>query len=212
MTNRINGDFEQDAIEAFRAAYAAQLSNPEDHEIDPINGLPTNVVHNTSPWIQHTGLWKANDGMSRDFKPNQPFNPDDYFPADPGDGADGVDDDADDADDIKDSDENSTFLTDEEFKRLSEEIWGSDESDSDDDAESDSDDNDNSNDNETQYEEDPYEESEVEGEEELNEDEIDTLIDEILSEGSDEDGNDDEDDEDDDDDEDGEYNDKEQIG
>jgi hypothetical protein len=206
MTNRINGDFEQDAIEAFRAAYAAQLSNPEDHEIDPINGLPTNVVHNTSPWIQHTGLWKANDGMSRDFKPNQPFNPDDYFPASPGDGADGAegDDDADDADDAEasqDPDENSTYLTDEEFERLSEEIWGSDGGDSDGNTESDSDDNDN--DNETQYEEDPYVESEVEGEEELNEDEIDTLIDEILSEGSDEhdeDGNEDN--------EDGEYNDE----
>jgi len=203
MTNRINGDFEQGAIEAFRAAYAAQLSNPEDHEIDPINGLPTNVVHNTSPWIQHTGLWKANDGMSRDFKPNQPFNPDDYFPAVLGDSVDEVDDDSEDAEDIQDSDGNSTFLTDEEFERLSEEIWGSDGGDSDGNTESDSDDNDNSNDNETQYEEDPYVESEVEGEEELNEDEIDTLIDEILSEGSDEDGNDDED---------GEYNDKEQIG
>jgi len=168
MTNRINGDFDQDAIEAFRAAYAAQLANPEDHEIDPVNGLPTNIVHNTSPWIQHTGLWKANDGMSRDFKPNQPFNSDDYFPAS------SEDEDADEV--VEDTEEDAVYLTDEEFERLSEEIWGSGEDDSDDNSEGDSGDDDN----ETPYEEDPYEESETE--EELNEDEIDALIDEILSE------------------------------
>jgi hypothetical protein len=141
--------------------------------------------------------------LSRDFKPNQPFNPDDYFPASPGDGAEEGDDDADDAETSQDADDDSTYLTDEEFERLSEEIWGSDGSDSDGNTESDSDDNDNGNDNETQYEEDPYVESEVEGGEELNEDEIDTLIDEILSEGNDEhdeDGNEDN--------EDGEYNDE----
>jgi hypothetical protein len=201
MSNRINGDFDQDAIEAFRVAYAAQLANPEDHEIDPISGLPTNVVLNTSPWIQHTGLWKANDGMSRDFKPNQPFNSDDYFPAPPEDeGADEV------IEDTEDIEEDAVYLTDEEFERLSEEIWGSDGDDSDDDSESDSDDDDN----ETQYEEDPYEESEVEGEE-LNEDEIDALIDEILSERLEDDDEDSEgsgeyENEDDDD---GEYNDEE---
>lgn len=208
MTNRINGDFEQDAIEAFRAAYAAQLSNPEDHEIDPINGLPTNVVHNTSPWIQHTGLWKANDGMSRDFKPNQPFNPDDYFPTNlESEGDDGNDDEV--AEDTENTDTDAIYLTDEEFERLSEEIWGSRDGDSDGGAESDSDDNDN----ETQYEEDPYEESEVEGGE-LNEEEIDTLIDEILSERL-EDDDEDSDSEvggeyenKDEDDEDEEYNDK----
>ena len=204
MTNRINGDFEQDAIEAFRAAYAAQLSNPEDHEIDPINGLPTNVVHNTSPWIEHTGLWKANDGMSRDFKPNQPFNPDDYFPANSeSEGDDGNDDEV-----AEDTDTDAVYLTDEEFERLSEEIWGPGDGDSDGGAESDSDDN------ETQYEEDPYEESENEEGEELNEDEIDTLIDEILSERLEDDEDEDSDSEvggeyENEDDEDGEYNDEE---
>lgn len=71
MTNRINGDFDQDSMEAFRAAYAAQLLEPEDQEIDAHTGLPSNVVLNTSPWIQHTGLWKANPGNLNDFVPNQ---------------------------------------------------------------------------------------------------------------------------------------------
>lgn len=71
MTNRINGDFDQDSIEAFRSAYAAQILEPEDLETDPYTGLPSNVVLNTSPWIQHTGLWKANDGTDKNFVPNQ---------------------------------------------------------------------------------------------------------------------------------------------
>lgn len=75
MTNRINGDFNQDSMEAFRAAYAAQLLEPEDQEIDSHTGLPSNVVLNTSPWIQHTGLWKANDGTDKYFVPNQVLVP-----------------------------------------------------------------------------------------------------------------------------------------
>lgn len=71
MTNRINGDFDQDSMEAFRSAYAAQILEPEDLELDPYTGLPSNVVLNTSPWIQHTGLWKANDGTDKNFVPNQ---------------------------------------------------------------------------------------------------------------------------------------------
>lgn len=71
MTNRINGDFDQTSIEAFRAAYATQFQKPEDQEIDEYTRLPTNVVSNTSPWIQHTGLWKANPGNLNDFVPNQ---------------------------------------------------------------------------------------------------------------------------------------------
>ena len=78
MTNRIGGDYSADALEAFRAAYASQLMTPEDLDIAP-NGLPGNEISNTSPWIAHTGLWKANDGLSRDFVPNQPFNPDAYL-------------------------------------------------------------------------------------------------------------------------------------
>ncbi len=77
-TNRIGGDYNADALEAFRAAYANQMQTPEDLDI-AANGLPGNEVSNTSPWLAHTGLWKANDGMSRDFKPNQPFNPDEFL-------------------------------------------------------------------------------------------------------------------------------------
>ena len=78
MTNRIGGDYSAEALEAFRSAYAAQMQTPEDLDTAP-NGLPGNQISNTSPWIAHTGLWKANDGLSRDFVPNQPFNPDAYL-------------------------------------------------------------------------------------------------------------------------------------
>ena len=78
MTNRIGGDYNAEALEAFRNAYAAQMQTPEDLDVAP-NGLPGNEISNTSPWIAHTGLWKANDGLSRDFVPNQPFNPDAYL-------------------------------------------------------------------------------------------------------------------------------------
>ena len=75
---RIGGDYSAEALEAFRSAYAAQMQTPEDLDIAP-NGMPGNEVSNTSPWLQHTGLWNANDGLSRDFVPNQPFNPDSYL-------------------------------------------------------------------------------------------------------------------------------------
>ena len=78
MTNRIGGDYNAEALEAFRSAYAAQMQTPEDLDVAP-NGLPGNEISNTSPWLAHTGLWKANDGLSRDFVPNQPFNPDTYL-------------------------------------------------------------------------------------------------------------------------------------
>ena len=78
MSNRIGGDYSAEALEAFRSAYAAQMQTPEDLDIAP-NGLPGNEISNTSPWLMHTGLWKANDGLSRDFVPNQPFNPDSYL-------------------------------------------------------------------------------------------------------------------------------------
>jgi hypothetical protein len=77
-SSRIGGDYSAEALEAFRSAYAAQMQTPEDLDIAP-NGMPGNEVSNTSPWLQHTGLWKANDGLSRDFVPNQPFNPDAYL-------------------------------------------------------------------------------------------------------------------------------------
>jgi len=71
MVNRINGDFDTESIEAFRMAYAQSLQVPEDIEIDEYTGLPTDTVINTSPWIQHTGLWKANPGNDPLFQANQ---------------------------------------------------------------------------------------------------------------------------------------------
>ena len=79
MTNRIGGDFDQDAIEAFRAAYAQQLSSPDEETIANNSGLPTNTIPNTSPWIEHTGLWKAHDGRSLTYERQQPFDPNAYL-------------------------------------------------------------------------------------------------------------------------------------
>lgn len=74
MNNKINGDFDATTLEAFRAAYASREITPEDLEIDQYTGLPTNTVTNISPWIAHTGLWKANPGTDRAFIPNQPLD------------------------------------------------------------------------------------------------------------------------------------------
>ena len=78
--NRITGDFNQDAVEAFRTAYAAQLARPEEPASETYLGLPTNVVPNTSPWIEHTGLWKYPSGKGPDDDLKTPFNPSQYLP------------------------------------------------------------------------------------------------------------------------------------
>ena len=78
--NRVTGDFNHDAVEAFRAAYAAQLATPEEQESATYLGLPTNVVPNTSPWIEHTGLWKYPSGKGPDDDLKTPFNPSEYLP------------------------------------------------------------------------------------------------------------------------------------
>jgi hypothetical protein len=166
MNNRITGDFDADTIEAFRAAYAASMNSPEEHDIDPVSQMPTNVISNTSPWIEHTGLWKANDGMSRDFKPNQPFNPDDYFPADDSELTE-------DSEVIFDNElpellddgdqEEREVMTEEQFQTLSEEIWDEDEESS-----------------EPYYEGEGGDEDEDKEDDELEEGEIEELINEIL--------------------------------
>lgn len=79
MTNRIGGDFNAETIEAFRAAYSSQLNTPEDQDIDQHTGLPTGTVSNTSPWIEHTGLWKYPSGKGPDQNLQRPFNPDSYI-------------------------------------------------------------------------------------------------------------------------------------
>jgi hypothetical protein len=75
MTNRIGGDFNQDAIEAFRAAYAQQLASPDEETIANNSGLPTNTIANTSPWIEHTGLWKYPSGKGPDQDLKSAFDP-----------------------------------------------------------------------------------------------------------------------------------------
>ena len=71
MKNQISGDFDSETLEAFRAMYAQREVAPEDLEVDNYTGLPTNVITNVSPWIEHTGLWRANPGTEKDFVPNQ---------------------------------------------------------------------------------------------------------------------------------------------
>lgn len=79
MSNRIGGDFNRDAVEAFRAAYAAQLMTPQDQDIDERTGLPTSNISNTSPWIESTGLWRYPSGKGTDEDLKQPFNPDEFI-------------------------------------------------------------------------------------------------------------------------------------
>ena len=114
MSNRIGGDFNQDAIEAFRAAYAQQLASPDTDEVANNSGLPTNVITNTSPWIEHTGLWKYPSGKGPDEDLKTPFNPNVYL-----------------SDEIVDGDEEIESMSDEEVENLINEIAGSSEGDED---------------------------------------------------------------------------------
>jgi hypothetical protein len=112
MSNRIGGDFNQDAIEAFRAAYAQQLASPDQDEIANSSGLPTNTIANTSPWIEHTGLWKYPSGKGPEEDLKAPFNPNDYL-----------------SDEVLDGDGEIEEMSDEEVENLINEIAGSSEED-----------------------------------------------------------------------------------
>jgi hypothetical protein len=79
MTSRIGGDFNLDALEAFRAAYAQQMATPDEEQIANNSGLPTNIIANTSPWLETTGLWKYPSGKGPDDDLKTPFNPDSYY-------------------------------------------------------------------------------------------------------------------------------------
>lgn len=105
MTSRIGGDFNQEAIEAFRAAYAQQMQTPDENEIDKLSGLPTNVVANTSPWIEHTGLWKYPSGRGPDQDLKTAFNPNAYL-----------------SDEVMDGDEEIERISDEEVDAIINEI------------------------------------------------------------------------------------------
>ena len=115
MTNRIGGDFNQEAVEAFRAAYALQMRTPENDDVDSYMGIPTDTVSNTSPWLEHTGLWKYPSGKGPDDDLRQPFFPDDYLPA--------VEDEVEDEDEdlagfISDEGDNDEEMTEEEIENL----------------------------------------------------------------------------------------------
>ena len=107
-SNRIGGDFGVEAIEAFRAAYAQQLASPDQEDIANNSGLPTNIVANTSPWIEHTGIWRYPSGKGPDDDLKQPFNPNAYL-----------------SDEVLDGDEEVEGWTDEEVETLLNEIIGS---------------------------------------------------------------------------------------
>jgi hypothetical protein len=110
MTNRIGGDFDAEVIEAFRAAYAQEMKTPNDNEVDQISGLPTNVVTNTSPWIEHTGLWKYPSGKGPDQDLKTAFDPNAYLSGE-----------------VVDGDEEVDSMSDEEVEHLINEISGEEE-------------------------------------------------------------------------------------
>jgi hypothetical protein len=102
MTSRIGGDFNLDALEAFRAAYAQQMATPDEEQIANNSGLPTNIIANTSPWLETTGLWKYPSGKGPDDDLKTPFNPDSYYSSEI------VDEDDDEFDEIIDEIANQT--------------------------------------------------------------------------------------------------------
>ena len=79
MTSRIGGDYSAEALEAFRAAYGQQLMSPQDQDTDSRMGLPGSEISNTSPWLEHTGLWKYPSGKGPDDDLQKPFNPDAFI-------------------------------------------------------------------------------------------------------------------------------------
>lgn len=79
-TNRVGGDFNYEAVEAFRAAYAQHLASPNDDNVANSFGLPTNTIANTSPWYEHVGIWKYPSGRGPEDDLKTPFNPGDYLP------------------------------------------------------------------------------------------------------------------------------------
>ena len=78
-TSRIGGDFNADAIEAFRQAYAQQLNSPNEDAVANNSGLPTNTIANTSPWFEHVGFWRYPSGKGPEEDLKAPFNPNDYL-------------------------------------------------------------------------------------------------------------------------------------
>jgi hypothetical protein len=111
-SGRVGGDFDYDALEAFRSAYAQQLASPNEDTIANNSGLPTNTIANTSPWHDHVGTWRYPSGKGPDDDLKQPFNPNEYV-----------------SEEMLDGDEEDESLSDEEVETLLNEIIGPDEED-----------------------------------------------------------------------------------
>ncbi len=107
MTNRIGGDWNPDALEAFRAAYAQKLASPNEDNIANNSGLPTNTIANTSPWYDHVGIWKYPSGKGPDQDLKTPFNPNAYL-----------------SDEVMDGNGEMDSLSEEEIENLINEITG----------------------------------------------------------------------------------------
>jgi hypothetical protein len=112
-TNRPGGDFNQDAVDAFRAAYAQILNAPDDDSVANDSGLPTNTVANTSPWHEHLPLWKYPSGKGPDDDLKRSFDPDEFIQTG--------------EEEEEEEDEDSATLTDEEVDALISELLDSDE-------------------------------------------------------------------------------------
>jgi hypothetical protein len=79
-SGRIGGDFNLDALEAFRNAYAQQLASPNEETVANNSGLPTNTIANTAPWFKHVGAsWRYPSGRGPDGDLKQPFDPNAYL-------------------------------------------------------------------------------------------------------------------------------------
>lgn len=111
--NRIGGDWDADALEAFRAAYAQQLESPDQDAVANNTGLPTNTIANTSPWYDHVGIWKYPSGKGPEDDLKAPFNPDQYLPEQEGT-----------EDEELVEGEDSEEMSDEELEHLVDEILG----------------------------------------------------------------------------------------
>ncbi len=108
MTMRPGGDFNQEAVEAFRNAYAQILNAPDDDTVANVSGLPTDVVANTSPWHNHLPLWKYPSGRGPEDDLKRAFDPNDFISE-------------------EDEDEEDGTLSDAEIETLIDELLNSDD-------------------------------------------------------------------------------------
>jgi hypothetical protein len=130
MSNRIGGDFNADAVEAFRNAYAQILNAPDDDEVANASGLPTDTVANTSPWHDHMPLWKYPSGKGPEEDLKAPFNPNDYV-SEAEEEEEGFSDEENDSllsELLNDEDEETAPLTDEQIDQIVSELLGEGES------------------------------------------------------------------------------------